>query len=190
MKQNRVRRRQDERSAATQAKLLKSAVRLFGKKGYAKTSLEDIAYHAELTIGAIYHHFSNKKQLFAASNDLMEQKIIDVLLDNNAGTTIVAGWEKFLDLCDDAGFRQIVLIDAPKILGRERWSNTAVTRKVEQLSGTSALLNNQTDYERLLKLRMMMGALAEAALVIADADNPPAAKQAAQKIVRKISNID
>lgn len=32
----------------------------------------------------------------------------------------------FLDLCEDSGFRRIVLVDGPNILGRTRWTNSSV----------------------------------------------------------------
>lgn len=46
--------------------------------------------------------------------------------------TAMESWRAFLDLCIDSQFRQIVLIDEPNILGRERWLNSAVTIKVRQ----------------------------------------------------------
>lgn len=48
----------------TRQQLLKSALRVFGEKGFAATRLEDIAEAANVTRGAIYHHFGNKQELF------------------------------------------------------------------------------------------------------------------------------
>lgn len=164
------RRRQQQRRETTRGILLDSATRLFGERGYAATSLEDIALDCGLTIGAIYHHFGNKKALFGAVNEAAEQRIIDL-------TTAIEGdvpldllrrrWHAFLSLCDEPDFRRIVLVDSPNILGRDRWVTSALSEQLTALIGPS-----HGDHAlRALSLRMLRGAMAEAALAIADADN-------------------
>ncbi len=58
--------RTKENANVTRQKLLESALRVFSEKGYAATRLSDIAVAANVTRGAIYHHFGNKKELFIA----------------------------------------------------------------------------------------------------------------------------
>lgn len=48
------------------ARLLAAAMRLFGSKGYAGTSVRDILKAAEVTAPALYYHFGNKEGLFLA----------------------------------------------------------------------------------------------------------------------------
>jgi AcrR family transcriptional regulator len=72
----------------TREKLLRSAVDLFYKKGYADTSIRQIGAKAGITTSLVYHHFKNKedmlfeilqnisKQLFGALEEV-EQKISD-----------------------------------------------------------------------------------------------------------------
>jgi len=57
-------RRTKEEAAVTRKQLLKKALKVFSKKGYAATTLEDIASEAEVTRGAIYHHFGGKAELY------------------------------------------------------------------------------------------------------------------------------
>ena len=57
-------RRTKEEAAITREHLLKKALTVFSKKGYAATTLEDIASEAEVTRGAIYHHFGGKAELY------------------------------------------------------------------------------------------------------------------------------
>lgn len=57
-------RRTKEEAAVTREQLLKKALSVFSKKGYATTTLEDIASEAEVTRGAIYHHFGGKAELY------------------------------------------------------------------------------------------------------------------------------
>jgi len=57
-------RRTKEEAAITREQLLKKALAAFSKKGYAATTLEDIAREAEVTRGAIYWHFGSKAELY------------------------------------------------------------------------------------------------------------------------------
>lgn len=57
-------RRTKEEAAITRQLLLKKALAVFSKKGYAATTLEDIAREADVTRGAIYWHFGGKAELY------------------------------------------------------------------------------------------------------------------------------
>jgi len=57
-------RRTKEEAAITREQLLKKALAVFSKKGYAATTLQDIAREADVTRGAIYHHFGGKAELY------------------------------------------------------------------------------------------------------------------------------
>ncbi|MGA9192797.1 MAG: TetR family transcriptional regulator [Anaerolineales bacterium] len=57
-------RRTKEEAAVTRQTLLKQALATFSRKGYAATTLEDIAQQAEVTRGAIYWHFGSKADLY------------------------------------------------------------------------------------------------------------------------------
>jgi len=56
-------RKQREKEARIEL-IQKSASRLFNKKGFDKTSMEDIAKEAEIAAGTIYLHFKGKEDLF------------------------------------------------------------------------------------------------------------------------------
>lgn len=53
--------------ARTRQRLLGEAQRLFRERGYAATSLEQIAEAADVTKGAIYGHFSSKEDLLLSA---------------------------------------------------------------------------------------------------------------------------
>src|SRR6202451_2711854 len=53
--------------ARTRERVLAEAQRLFRERGYAATSLEQIAEAAEVTKGAIYGHFSSKEDLLLSA---------------------------------------------------------------------------------------------------------------------------
>lgn len=54
----------------TRSRILAAAARVFGERGYASASLDDVAGDAQLTKGAVYWHFASKSDLFLA---LVEQ---------------------------------------------------------------------------------------------------------------------
>lgn len=58
--------------------LLNTAAKLFTEKGFDRTSMRDIARHAGLLPGSVYHHFSSKAELFLMThqegfNTIMER---------------------------------------------------------------------------------------------------------------------
>lgn len=57
-------RRTKEEAEITRQNLLKAALIVFSRQGYATTRLEDIAEEAGVTRGAIYHHFGSKFELY------------------------------------------------------------------------------------------------------------------------------
>ena len=180
------RRTQAERRTESRQAVLDSAVRLFGEKGYADASLEEIADDCGLTIRPIYHYFGNKKALFAAVNDVMEQRIIKSMRVDFHGETrtdIIDNWRAYLDLCDDPAFRRIVLVDSPNVLGRERWPASAVSEKARVALGLDASDSEAAEYRAKLLNAAVLGAFAEAALMIADAKDIGMAKREAECVM-------
>src|SRR5690349_23444688 len=55
-----------QHAEATRRAVLDAARSLFGRKGYAQTSVDEIADAARVTKGAVYHHFPGKEALFRA----------------------------------------------------------------------------------------------------------------------------
>lgn len=180
------RRTQAERREESRQAVLDSAIRLFGAKGYAETSLEEIAVDCGLTIRPIYHYFGNKKALFAAVNEVMEERIIESMKvgeEDGQWVGLVENWRAYLDLCDDPGFRRIVLVDSPNILGRERWSSSPVTEKARSALSTGRAHSRQAQYRADLVNAVVMGAFTEAALMIAEAEDMKMAKREAEAVM-------
>jgi AcrR family transcriptional regulator len=99
---------------------------LFATKGYAATSTPEIVSAAGVTRGALYHHFADKLALFAA---VVEEEHLLMAMSINAADegddepgpikALIAGGDAFLDAMQEQGRRQILLVDAPAVLGRE-----------------------------------------------------------------------
>ncbi len=79
-KVSKPKRTQAERREQSRNAVLESACRLFGDRGYANTSLEDIAADCNLTIRPIYHYFGSKKDLFSAVTEHMSLRILDTMV--------------------------------------------------------------------------------------------------------------
>lgn len=50
----------------TQSAILDRCLRLFAERGFAGTSMRDIAREMDLSVAAVYHHFPSKRDLYAA----------------------------------------------------------------------------------------------------------------------------
>jgi AcrR family transcriptional regulator len=55
-----------QQSAETRKAILDSCRQLFAKHGFSTTSIDDIARAVGITKGAVYWHFTSKKELFEA----------------------------------------------------------------------------------------------------------------------------
>ena len=56
----------EEKKAATREALLEAAMRVFARQGYVATSVDEVAWEAGMTKGAVYSNFESKDELFAA----------------------------------------------------------------------------------------------------------------------------
>src|SRR5438093_7075167 len=111
--------RQAERSETTRRELLRVARDLFSERGYAGTTLDEVADRTGVTKGALYHHFRDKLQLFRAVFEELEKELCDavVLAAMSAGDDVLEqmrrGVDAFLDGARDEAKQRIVLIDGP-----------------------------------------------------------------------------
>ena len=164
-------RTQAQRRAETTQKVLLCATEIFADKGYQETNVEDIARHSGLTIRPIYHYFGNKKQLFEAVVEEQEKKLTEQLeqhfenkLSQHQTPSIEEGWQIFLQMAKQPQFRQTVLIDAPIVLGRERWSRCAVSTQVQLWVGH--IFSDSNALQQEIISRILFSTLAEIAMLI------------------------
>jgi AcrR family transcriptional regulator len=113
-----------EHAEATRRAVLTAARSLFGRNGYAQTSVDEIAAAARVTKGAVYHHFTGKEALFRAvftDAEAEAEARADRAADPGAAPIdqIVARVSAYLDAALDAELRRIVLVDGPAVLGIE-----------------------------------------------------------------------
>lgn len=80
----RVQRLRDARADETRAGLLAAAAELFERRGYADTSLDDVAAAARTTKGAVYHHFADKRALFREVYDMLAAAVAQNVVQETA----------------------------------------------------------------------------------------------------------
>ena len=114
------------RGEATRSQLLAIATRMFAEHGYEDTSIEAVLREAGVSRGSLYHHFTSKGALFEAVAEEVETSVGTQTLAAAAGAdgpvaALRAGSLNWIRLAGDPVVQRILLIDAPSVLGWERW---------------------------------------------------------------------
>lgn len=179
-----VKRTQADRSQATRSALIAAARRLFAERGYAGVGTEEIVRAAGVTRGALYHHFAGKRELFEAVYERIELELAERIaagaLEANATSPLEAmraGSEMFLAACAEPEVQQVALLDAPSVLGWDRWREIAAEHGLGLIEGTlqAAVDAGAIDAQPVRPLaHVLMGALDEAAMLVARAEDPEA----------------
>jgi TetR/AcrR family acrAB operon transcriptional repressor len=93
-------RRTKVQTEETRRQILDAARAVFARDGVARTTLERIAEAAGVTRGAIYWHFANKIELFAAMREQVHVPLIDqtdfALLQRSGDEDPLEGVERFI----------------------------------------------------------------------------------------------
>jgi AcrR family transcriptional regulator len=189
-----VKSRQEQNSAATRTALLKVARKLFAERGYAETATEEVVHRARVTRGALYHHFRDKQDLFKAVLHEEQLKLASLiktvaLREPDPWRALIAGCHAFLDACLDSAVQQIVLIDAPAVLGWGGWREADASY---YLAGVKAAIQAAIDAQLIPAqavdplAHIILGALNEAAMLIAHAEDEEAARRDVSAIVDRL----
>jgi AcrR family transcriptional regulator len=176
--------RQAERSEATRKALVDVGRKLFAKRGYADVGTEEIVRRAGVTRGALYHHFSGKEDLFRAVAEQVEEEMTRksaeaALAHEDPWEQQRAGWEAFLDACLDPAVQRIILLDAPSVLGPKVWREIASKYGLALVQfGIASLIDAGMIARQPVDplAHLVIGALSEAAVVIAQAEDTEAAR--------------
>lgn len=181
----RVPSRRQQYSAATKRTLVDVAEELFTENGYAATSLDTIVAGAEVTKGALYHHFSGKQALFEAVFERVEDDAARAIHQALKGhrdpwEKATAGLRAFLAVVQEPRYRRIVIQEGPAVLGYERY------REQEERSTfanvleivRSVLSAGEWELDEDLQqtfARIFFGAMSSAGESVTDAPDPVAA---------------
>ena len=190
------RRTQAERTAATRASLIGAGRKLFGERGFADVGTQEIVAEAGVTRGALYHQFDDKKGLFVAVYDDVEQSIVAQIaaaVGERAGedplAALKAGMRLFLRLCTEPEVHRITLVEAPSVLGWSEWRARGEEfgfALVEGLIAAAIATGQAVEQPTRPLAHVAIGALDEAALYVAAADDREAATEQVAAVLERI----
>mgnify|MGYP000270515855 CR=1 FL=1 len=180
------RRTQSDRTAATRAALVAAARELFGSRGFADVGTEEIVGAAGVSRGALYHQFADKTELFAAVFEEVEAELtqrIGAVMAARAATdpaqALETGVGAWLDACAEPAVQRVVLLDAPSVLGWERFREIGMRYGLGLVeAGLAGAMEAGALARRPVRplAHLLVGALDEAALYLARAPDPAAAR--------------
>jgi AcrR family transcriptional regulator len=188
--------RNAERSEATRGALVAAARRLFGERGYAGVGTEEIVRAAGVTRGALYHHFRGKRELLEAVYREVEEevtrRIAEVVLNGPADSPLAAmrsGSAMFIEACAEPEVQRIVLLDAPAVLGWDRWREIAAEYGLGLIEASlaAAMEAGEIAPQPVGPLaHVLMGALDEAAMYVARAMDPVQAQREVNAVLESV----
>jgi len=186
----------DKREAqgdATRLALVGAARELFGERGYAATSIEEVAARAGVTKGAVYHHFGGKANLFQeVYEEVMREvsdQVVSVFLEPDHWTALAAGCQLMIDAQIDPAVRRIALHDARSVLSYD------VLHMIESRYGAvgirgalrKAMHGGVIERQPLRPLALLLsGALSAACFYVADAEDPAQAREEVGRLMVRI----
>jgi AcrR family transcriptional regulator len=162
---------------------------VFTRDGFANAKTGEIVAGTGLTRGALYYHFPDKLALFDAVVEEVAGELV-ARIDRAAGTTsdplagLRAGCAEWLAAMAEPELYRLYLVEAPAALGLPRWREIDAAYGGGSLrEGLAAVLAERADAGPELEslTALLIGALNEAALWIADADDQRAARRAMRK---------
>ncbi len=184
-----------EQRESTIAALLTAARDLFAERGYAAVGTEEIVQRAGVTRGALYHHFKGgKEDLFRAvlvqiSAETAQQVMAAAAQSSDPWEALVIGTDAFLDASARPEVQRIMLVDGPSVLGWDVWRAADGNYALSLLE---AALQRAIDAGRMIDqparalAHVLLGALDEAAMVVARADDPEHARAEMGQTVRRL----
>ena len=173
-----------EQADATRTALSAAARQLFTERGYAATTTTEIVERAGVTRGALYHHFAAKDELFRAVFEQLEGEVTkhvaeEALTSPDPLEQLRRGTRAYLDACIDPAVQRVVLLDGPSVLGWETWQEIEqrygyglVVAGVEAAMAAGLIASQPVE----ALAHVLFGALTEAGMVVARADDPRASR--------------
>jgi AcrR family transcriptional regulator len=181
MQEKNIRQSNQARTEATRKALIQASRMLFAEKGYADTGTPEIVKAAAVTRGALYHHFRDKADLFAAAVRAEAEAVANEIEESavdapTAAAALAAGGAAYFAAMAAPGRIRLLLFDGPAVLGH------AAIRKIDAATGGGALrdgliaaLPKTTDPASVDALADMLSAAFDRAAIAIAAGAAPAA---------------
>jgi AcrR family transcriptional regulator len=185
--------RNAERARSTRAHLLTVATELFSARGFAGTSVELVLERSGCSKGSLYHHFESKEALFESVLEEMEARVATELV-TAAGDArdpieaLRASCKAWLRLARDPAVRQVVLLDAPAVMGWDRWREIDDRHAFGILKAAVAATPACTDGGQSAEVlsHVLLAAVIEMAMLIARSETPGEALGSADQTLDQV----
>jgi AcrR family transcriptional regulator len=182
------------RAEVTRRRLITAARKLFGRQGYADTSVDQVVRAAGVTKGALYHHFRDKDDLFRAVVEQVKQDVTAAVgasfLEDSAGDDARQRVHRMcLALIDahlDPAVQRISIVDARAVFDAATRRDLDNRYEVSLLRGAfrSAMRAGAFERQPLGPLaNIVAAALFEACAVISEADDKLVAREEVSAVV-------
>lgn len=183
-----------ERSESTTSELVLAARQRFAADGYQATLLDDVVLAAGVTKGALYHHFGGKREVFKAVFEQEQQRLAGVVAtaysaESDPWLGFYEGCRAFFEASLDPGVQRITLLDAPAVLGWEAMRDIEAGYSLALLrQGLEAAITAERIVARPVAplAHLLLGALCEAAMMVARAADQPGATDDVLREVRAL----
>jgi AcrR family transcriptional regulator len=174
------------RGEATRGQLIAIARRMFAERGYEDTSVEAVLREAGVSRGSLYHHFASKEVLFEAVAEDVETSVGEQTLAAAGGSdgpvaALRAGFLAWIRLAGDPVVRRILLIDAPSVLGWERWRSMEERYALGLIRAVLQVIAEEGKLRQELVgtlAHVLLASVNEVALLVARSEDQEAAMQA------------
>ena len=144
---------------------------------------------AQVTRGALYHHFADKRDLFRAVHEQMESEIVAAIAARMDGPAdplelLKTGTRAFLDACMDPAHARVNLLEAPSVLGWAEWREIDMRHGMGLVTtGLQAGMEAGVLREQAVRplAHLLLAAMGEAALMIANSPDPQPTRDEMEK---------
>ena len=183
-----------EQGQATRAALIDVATDLFATHGYDGTAIPVVLQAAGVSRGALYHHFESKEALFEAVLTSVEAQVMARIARSASAASdpldaLRRGCAAYLAMCREPVVRQISLVDAPSVIGWQRWREIDEQHAFGLVKATIAALAADGRVKPDLVdvfAHMVLAALLEVALLVAQADEGRLAVRRGQEAIDEL----
>jgi AcrR family transcriptional regulator len=189
--------RKTAKAEATRRNLVAAARELFGRKGYAATSVDEVVRHAGVTKGAMYHHFKDKDDLFRAVVEEVKLEVTTAAADSyfaaadgaDPADTMLLTCLSVIDAHLDPVVQRITVLDARAVLSASARRELDARYEVALLRGAlrAAMRAGTVERQPIVPLaHLLAGTLTEACALIADAADPTTARTEVGDVIARL----
>lgn len=180
---------QEQRRAETRARLIAAAREVFVDNGFENAATDAILDQAQVSKGALYHHFDSKLDIFAAVFATVSAEAVNTARARARARRRKTPEEQFAEGCfqwlkavEIGGARAILIDQGPRVLGFARARDIEDANSLTLMRAGAAAVGAPATKATDASIRILNAALGEIALMRAR-DGAPS-DQDARRIIR------